>query len=65
MKIFINDKETNTSSTNLSELATELSLPQKGVAMAIDKQMIPRDNWGSTPLYESMKIIIIKAVFGG
>lgn len=49
----------------MSMLAAELSLPEKGVAVAIEGKMVPRNLWEETPLSEGVHIIIIKAVCGG
>ena len=65
MDILINNKKTNVSSTNLLELAKEMNLPEKGVAIAISNQMIPRTEWASTPITEGADVVIIKAACGG
>lgn len=65
MKVRINNTETETQSVTLHSLAEELNLPAKGIAVAINNQMIPRDQWHSTPLQEQANILIIKAVCGG
>lgn len=65
MKIHINNKETETKAMTLEELAMELSLPQRGVAMALNGQMIQRAEWGGTALKESVQVLIIKAACGG
>lgn len=65
MKVRINNIETETQSVTLLSLAEELSLPAKGVAVAINNKMVPRDQWESTILEEQANILIIKAVCGG
>ena len=65
MEIFINRKPVQTSASNLAELASELSLPQAGVAMALNARMVQRAEWENTPLSEGAEIIIIKAACGG
>lgn len=65
MDININSKKTSITSTNLQELAQEMNLPEKGVAMAINNQMIPRTEWANTPIAEGADVIIIKAACGG
>lgn len=65
MKIQINNQTTETSSSTLSELAVELALPQKGVAIAISNQMVSREDWKTTSLEEGANVVIIKAAFGG
>lgn len=65
MKIQINNQTTETTASTLSELAAELALPQKGVAVAIANQMVPREAWETTALEEGASVVIIKAAFGG
>ena len=65
MKISINNKQHQTQATTLSELASQLQLPLKGVAIAIDNQLKPRSSWGDTILQEGACITIIKAACGG
>ena len=54
-----------TTSSTLLQLAGELALPASGVAMALNNRMIPRADWGDTPLEEGASIVIIKAACGG
>ena len=65
MDININNKKTSVTSTNLQELAQEMNLPEKGVAIAISNQMIPRTEWANTPIAEGADVVIIKAACEG
>lgn len=65
MDININNKKTSVTSTNLQELAQEMNLPEKGVAIAISNQMIPRTEWANTPIAKGADVVIIKAACGG
>lgn len=65
MQIYVNNKPVATESTNLSMLAHELALPEKGVAVAVDNKMVPRLQWEQTPLSEGASVVIIKAACGG
>ena len=65
MNVQINNQDRQTEARNLQDLAIELQLPQKGVAVAIDNQMIPRGSWVQTALQEGARIVIIKAACGG
>lgn len=65
MKVTINNKETETGAQNIAQLAAELQLPEKGVAVAIDNKLAPRTAWDSTPVGEGASIVIIKAFCGG
>ena len=65
MKIKFNKKETEVNATTLSELAAELSLPEKGVAVAVNNRMVTRADWNQTEVKEGDNIVVIKAVCGG
>lgn len=66
MNIEINNKnyEFDNGST-LASIVEKLNLNPKGIAFAIDNQVIKRDKWSETVLADGMKIIMIKAVCGG
>ena len=65
MKIQINNKEVETKALTLSELAQEMALPEKGVAVAVNNKMVPRAQWADTALTEGIPVVIIKAACGG
>ncbi len=65
MKIFINNKEAETAATSLAALAEELNLPERGVAMAVNANMVQRSEWESTAISDGANILIIKAACGG
>jgi len=65
MEITVNNKKVITTAKNLEELALELDLPKKGVAIAVEKKMVPSAEWSTTSILDGVSIIIIKAVCGG
>lgn len=65
MKVKINNQETETQAFNVKQLADQLNLPAKGVAIAISNSMVPRDQWEETLITEGADIVIIKAFCGG
>lgn len=65
MKITLNNKQTETAATNIDELAKELSLPERGVAIAVNENMVRRDEWTATALAENDNVLVIKAACGG
>lgn len=65
MNIKINNKETEVKATSLQELATEISLPEKGVAVAVNNHMVTRADWNQTTINDGDNIVVIKAVCGG
>jgi len=51
---------------NLEELIhLELKSNNKGIAVALNQQVIPKDSWSQTPLKENDSILIITATQGG
>ena len=65
MRININNKTTDTTAATLGELAQQMALPEKGVAMALGTKMVQRAQWAETVLNEGDSVIIIKAACGG
>ena len=65
MDITINNKPLSTSAATVSQLAAELALPEKGVAVAVDNKLVPRGDWGSFELREEAAVTVIRAAFGG
>ena len=52
---------------NLATLLAELDVtPQtKGVAVAVNDELVPRANWASTPLQPNDRVEVVRAVQGG
>ena len=67
MKIFVNGKETELKNGNrLFSLLQILSLQEKrGIAVALNDEVIQKKNWNETELKPNDKILIIQAAQGG
>lgn len=65
MILTINNQTVETSAHTLSELGVELTLPESGVAIAVNNHMVPHAEWETFLLSENMQIVIIKAACGG
>ena len=65
MKVRLNNNEVETQATTVAELAQEQKLPEKGVAVAISNEMVPRTEWAQRALKEGDDIVILKAFCGG
>ncbi len=65
LKIKVNNQEVTTEAANIQQLAEQLNLPEKGVALAVNNRVIPRADWADTALEGSENIVVIKAAFGG
>lgn len=49
----------------LAAMAADRNLPDKGVAIAVNNEMIPRGEWGAYTVKEGDDIVILKAFCGG
>jgi sulfur carrier protein len=65
MQVIINQQETELQTSTLSGLVNELQLPDVGIAIAVNQQIIPRQLWESTQLIQNDHITIIRATRGG
>lgn len=66
MNIIVNNKPVEIEDgATLQTLAEKQNLPAKGVAVAVNQNMVAREAWNSTTLASGDDVIIIKAVCGG
>ena len=68
MKISVNGEEkTVRPNLNVQDLliALELNPTQSGIAVAVDREVIPKTAWQATELHENSEVEIIRAVQGG
>ncbi|MFT6748033.1 MAG: sulfur carrier protein [Glaciecola sp.] len=64
IKLNGNDQEMQ-DNTSLLTAVESLDIPQNGIAIAINQQIITKNNWGTTSLNNNDEILIIKATQGG
>ena len=68
MKIRVNGEEKTVSpDLNVHDLliALEMDPTQAGIAVAVDREVIPKTEWQATELSENSEVEIIRAVQGG
>lgn len=65
MNVTVNNKPMETGASTLKELALQLELPEKGVAVAVSNKMVPRSEWDNFAITEGVSIIVIRASCGG
>lgn len=65
MNVTVNNKPVETGASTLKELALQLELPEKGVAVAVSNKMVPRSEWEKFAITEGVSIIVIRASCGG
>lgn len=51
--------------TSLSDFIRTLGLQPKGIAIAIDYEVVPKDKWQETLLSDHLELMLIHAVSGG
>lgn len=66
MIVTVNHKELELiDSSYLKDVLMVLELPEQGIALAVDNEVIPKTNWAHFRLQEQMKITLIRATQGG
>lgn len=65
MNVTVNNKPVETGASTLKELALQLELPEKGVAVAVSNKMVPRSEWENFAITDGASIIVIRASCGG
>ena len=66
MKVVVNNKEIEISEeSNVNDLISEMNMPNRGIAVAINNEVVPKDNWSTIKLEKEMRVTLIKATQGG
>lgn len=66
MKVFINNRQVEAAEgETLSMLLERERLTAAGIAVAVDNKVVRRAEWERYPVYEGMKLTVIRAVCGG
>jgi sulfur carrier protein len=65
MKVTVNNREVETTASNLLLLSQQLNLPLAGIAVAVNNRIVPRAEWENFTIAQGDSLIIIKAVCGG
>lgn len=66
MNIIVNgDRVEIASGATVKTLAEQQNLPDRGVAVAVNNDMVPRTDWDNKTLNEGDDVVIIRAVCGG
>ena len=51
--------------TTVTELLRALEAPDRGVAVAVDGEVVPRGGWALTALADGARVEVVMAVQGG
>ena len=60
-----NEAVTLTEGTTLKQLAESRGLPDKGVAIAVNNELKPRQSWADYTLQQGDNVTIVRAFCGG
>ncbi|MFR9651654.1 MAG: sulfur carrier protein ThiS [Rikenellaceae bacterium] len=65
MTLRLNGLEITSGATTLAELLDQQSIETKGIAVAINRRVVPRAEWSVRVICEGDEIVIVSAVYGG
>jgi len=51
--------------TTIVDLLAQLDAPDRGVAVALDGEVVPRGQWASTAIEDDVDVEVVMAVQGG
>ena len=66
MDVLINGEPTEvTEGTTVARALANLDLPDRGIAVALDREVVPRGQWERTVLGDGARLEVVRAVQGG
>jgi len=66
LKVVVNNKEVEISDeSTINDLISEMNMPDRGIAIAINNEVIPKENWAGFKLIKETRVTLIKATQGG
>ncbi len=66
MKVLVNGEPTELDSgATVATALDSLELPDRGVAVAVDAEVVPRGEWTGHELKEGARVEVLRAIQGG
>ena len=66
MEVILNDKSYSVKeNTSIADFIEELGLKPEGIAIAINYEVVPKEQWAKTILTDKMELMLIHAASGG
>lgn len=66
MQVYINDEPTDVADGATVRTAVEaLGFDGRGIAVALDEEVIPRGQWSERPLRDGARVVVLQATQGG
>lgn len=53
------------SPTTVDDVIAALGIERRGVAVSLDREIVPRSRWATTPLAEGAQVEVLAAAAGG
>ena len=66
MNVLVNGEPTELESgATVAAVLASLELPDRGVAVAVDAEVVPRGEWPARELSEGARVEVLRAIQGG
>ena len=66
MKVLVNGEPTELEAgATVEAVLASLELPDRGVAVAVDAEVVPRGEWPAHELNEGARVEVLRAIQGG
>lgn len=66
MDIWVNDQQLSLAeATTITQVLTQLEISPKGIAVALNQEVIPKADWANTFIQPHDKLLVIRATQGG
>ena len=63
--ITLNGSPTEAEGLTIAELLARMEVPDRGVAVAVDAEVVPRGEWSTVVLSDGAHVEVVTAVQGG
>ncbi len=66
MRVTLNGEDVEFESpTTVDDVIAALGIERRGVAVSLDREIVPRSRWATTPLAEGAQVEVLAAAAGG
>ncbi len=66
MDVFVNGElRAMPEGATVARALAQLDLPERGIAVALDREVVPRGEWNRTVLGDGCRLEVVRAVQGG
>ncbi len=65
MRVKLNSIEITVESCTVAQLLEQQGVETKGIAVAINRRVVPRSQWSERELSDNDEVVVVSAVYGG